>query len=286
MTPNQKHFFIIVNYNGGDHIISAIQSILLSKNISPHIIIVDNNSSDNSLEKCKMLFPDIIYISHEKNTGFASAANTGMRYAYKNSAATITLLNPDALLDQKCMSRIIQKTQNLDPCIASPIIFEDEKKSKVWFSGGKIDFIRMRAIHKTPKNLSKPLPENSFISGCVMTISRGIIDTIGFFDEGFFLYYEDADFSLRAQKNNLELYIVENAYAYHKELSEKTPEKKTYYLVFSGLLFFKKHAENIQKPYFFIYTKLRKIKNDLDRKNKKSLSYIVHEAFNDFKKRS
>ncbi|PID52686.1 MAG: hypothetical protein CR972_00560 [Candidatus Moraniibacteriota bacterium] len=285
MSSFQKHFFVIVNYNSGHHIISTIQSIFSSKNITPNIIIVDNHSTDNSLEYCKTKFPHITYISCKKNVGFASGANIGMRYACKNNAETITLINPDATIDPYCMHHIFQKIQKIGPSIASPIIFNDETKSEIWFSGGKIHSICMRATHKSPKNtLLEILPKNSFISGCVMTISRKIIDEIGFFDEQFFLYYEDVDLSLRAQKKNFTLCVVKNAYAYHKELSENMPQTKIYHLVLSGALFFSKHASIIQKPYFATHIFLRKIKNYYDRKRHAPFSKTVHKALNDLKK--
>ncbi len=278
MTTTEKHFFVIVNYNGGDHIIATLRSILSSHTITPHIIVVDNHSTDTSLQQCKNLFPHTTYIAHTENTGFAHGANTGIRTACAHGATTITLVNPDALLDTHCMERIIARSTSTGPGIFSPVIFTHRTKDTVWFSGGIIDFVRMRGVHKTPKNTEKPLQKHAFISGCVMMISREVINTIGLFDERFFLYYEDVDFSYRAQAQHFPLIIVADAHAYHKEISEKTPDKKIYHLVYSGILFFLKHGSLLQKMYFRTHIALRRIKNYCDRKTHKPHADSVHDA--------
>lgn len=278
--PHKKHFFVIVNYNSGSHLISAIKSVLLSRNVHPYIIVVDNASRDQSFRQCISTFPDLAYIANPKNYGFGKGANIGIKHALKRGAERITLLNPDAVLHESCMSKIFLFMDQHDIHIASPIIYNNDS---VWFSGGYIDFWRMRAVHRIPKDLLLPLPNNSFVSGCVMTISREVFEKIGLFDEKFFLYYEDADFSMRTQKNGFKIAVVKNARAYHEEVSEKNKESKTYFLVLSGLIFFEKHTQIVWKPYFHVHYRLRKLKNYFDLKRMSPLSESVYKALNDYK---
>lgn len=281
---NAKDFFVIVNYNSGHNIISCIQSILSSKGPQPTIVVVDNASRDNSLEECKSRFPKAIYIYNSHNIGFAAAANIGARYALERNARTVTFCNPDVILHKNCISYILHAIEN-GADIVSPIIYKDISRKEIWFAGGTVDFKKMRAIHK---KFSDPLstPPNAFISGCVMTVAAPVFQKIGLFDERFFLYYEDADFSLRAQKNDFTLRIAKDAYAFHKEVSEENKEIKTYFLVLSGLFFFSKHSYGIKKIYFHIHHILRKIKNYFDRKRNTPLAESVHKAFIDYKQRS
>ena len=280
-----EHFFVIVNYNGKNNITSAIQSILHTKGITQQqIIIVDNASIDNSLNTCISLFPSITYIKNEKNVGFATGANIGAHKAIDAGAQTVTFINPDVILDKNCMISIFDTMKKTDAAIISPIIYSDPRYTKIWFCGGKINFLRMRATHQKHRDLSRPLQKNSFISGCVMTISCYAFEKIGYFDESFFLYYEDADLSFRAQKKGLSLFIAKDARAYHKEISENHKEIKTYFLVLSGLLFFSKHTTFLQKIYLHIHLFFREIKNKFDRNNNKPLSQEVFRAFNEFKR--
>ncbi len=280
-----KHYFIIVNYNSGTDLINCVESILYSDDITPYIVIVDNASRDGSLEECKTRFPKFTYIYNTHNIGFAAAANIGARYCLERNAKTITFCNPDAIIDKKCAYILTSIVDTKKADIISPIIYK-YNSSKHWFSGGKISFLKMRTIHKhiSKKQFSQPFISTDYITGCVMTVSTDVFQKISLFDEDFFLYYEDADFSLRARKAGFTLGIIPGAKAYHKELSKQTNPQKTYFLVLSGLIFFNKHTHGLSKLWFYTYLKLRKIKNYFDCKKNKPLSQQVHKAYKDFDK--
>ncbi len=276
-----KHFFIIVNYNSGNNILSSVQSILQSRDIHPHIIIIDNASRDNSLEECRLKYPGLIYIYNTHNIGFASAANLGARYALERNASTITFCNPDAVLSENCASLLIHSVMEKNIGIASPLIFRND--TTIWFASGKIDFLRCRTTHSFSLKIAPSINYSTdYITGCVMTVHADVLKKIGLFDERFFLYYEDADLSLRAKKAHFTLGIVTSAKAFHKEISENTKDAKTYFLVLSGLLFFQKHAHGLYKLWFLLQFNLRKIKNHFDRNKKLPLAQSVYKAFCDY----
>ncbi len=277
-----KNFFIIVNYNSGSNILACIHSILQSQDVHPLIIVIDNASRDNSLEECRLKYPGLIYIYNTHNIGFASAANLGARYALERSATTITFCNPDAILSDTCTSLLIDAVTTKKLFIASPLIYKHDS-STIWFSGGKIDFLRFRTTHhKFQKATPAIISTTDYITGCVMTVHVDVFRKIGLFDERFFLYYEDADFSLRAKNEHFVLGIVTNAKAFHRELSENTKDTKTYFLVLSGLLFFEKHTRGLKKLWFLLHFKMRQIKNNFDLKKNKPLALSVYKAFRDY----
>ncbi len=282
---NKKHFFVIVNYNSGTNIIECINSILQSKKILPSIIIVDNASRDGSLEQCKLRFPNLTYIYNTHNIGFGAGANIGARFALERNADTVTFCNPDAVLDANCINSLINSLIPKNADIVSPVIYKYNSQD-IWFDGGKISFYKQRTLHK--KQSSNPqsnLYNTDYVSGCVMTVASNVFEKIGLFDEKFFLYYEDADFSFRAQKAGFKLAIDPKAKAWHKEVSEQENSQKTYFLVLSGLLFFSKHSHGLQKFFFNIIFKLRKIKNIFDLKKNKPLSQQVRNAYLDYDKK-
>ncbi|PID51636.1 MAG: hypothetical protein CR954_00770 [Candidatus Moraniibacteriota bacterium] len=248
-----------------------------------HIIVVDNHSTDTSLRDCQKRFPSCIYIRCTKNHGFARGANRGAREALDRGADTVTFCNPDAVLDPLCMTRLYKALHRHPDSIVTPHIYTDITRHKTWFCGGHIDFWRMRAVHTHPCNTTQPLGKNAFLSGCVLTVPQSVFARIGFFDERFFLYYEDVDFSLRAHNAGIALRIVPDAYAYHAEVSEDHKERKTYHLVLSGLRFFEKHAHNrVQKCYFALYFALRRLYNRIKGIHNNPLRTAVHRAYNDF----
>jgi GT2 family glycosyltransferase len=280
---SSKHFVVIVNYNSAAHIIPGIRNILSQRDVDPQIVVVDNASTDDSLAKCQRRFPTLTYITNHENIGFGAGANCGIRHACKNGAETITFMNLDASLEPDCLHRMIHAVESGAGDLVSPMIYRDQTKKELWFSGGHIDFWHMRAVHASPDDLSRPLPRNSFLSGCVLTISRRVFDTIGLFDERFFLYYEDADLSRRAQTHGFRLALVPKAHAYHEELSENNKDHKIYYLVLSGLLFFDKHTTPLTQHYFRLHYHLRRLKNYFDRKRNAPFAHAVHEALTAYK---
>jgi GT2 family glycosyltransferase len=281
MPYTKKHYFIIVNYNSGDYIIDCIDSIMQSQNIRPYIIVVDNASRDNSLESCKLQFPNLTYIYNSHNIGFAAGANIGARLALEKGASTVTFCNPDAVLEKTCANLLISTITSRNIDILSPVIYK-ENTNDIWFSGGHISFSKMKTTHTNPLPTTDLITDIDYITGCVMTVSADVFNKIGLFDENFFLYYEDADFSLRAKKANLKLGVLPQAHAYHTEISEQNKDQKTYFLVLSGLIFFNKHTPGFKKLWFKVHTTLRKIKNYFDCKKNKPLAHSVRKAYQDY----
>lgn len=277
----KRHFFVIVNYNGGDHITHCIHHILRSIDLHPLIVIVDNASTDQSLEKCKVKYPNLTYIYNTHNIGFAAAANIGTRYALERNATTITYCNPDAQLTPDCAYQLISAVTQDNYAIVSPFILDHTHK-KPWFCGGKVDYFHFRATHTYDQDLTQKIVKSDFISGCVMTVASSTFALIGLFDEQFFLYYEDVDFSLRTRSKNLPIGIVSKAIAYHDEISESHKNIKIYFLVLSGLLCFKKHVHGLQKIWFYLHFWLRRAKNRYDLRRSHPYAHSVYKAFLDY----
>src|SRR3989344_5741559 len=123
---------------------------------------------------------------------------------------------------------------------------------------------------------------SGYLTGCALFIKRELIDAIGFLDERFFLYYEDADYSFRASRAGFACLVVPGARVWHSEASRSNPQK-TYFLVYSGLLFFQKHASLIMSNYLAAYVTIRRVKNHLDRlRGRGGAAEDVHRAYEHF----
>ena len=99
--------------------------------------------------------------------------------------------------------------------------------------------------------------EVQYLSGCCLMMRKEVLEKNGFFDEKFFLYYEDADYSLRAKKNGFDLALAKNAICFHKESQSSNSKTKNHHLVKSGMIFFKKHYPKPLLPYFYLVLFLR-----------------------------
>jgi GT2 family glycosyltransferase len=165
--------------------------------------------------------------------------------------------------------------------ILSPLIKKGDGKS-VWFAGGEISWLRMRAQHTTKKD-NEALSDTQYVTGCAMLIRKAVFKAIGLFDENFFLYYEDADLCLRAKKHGFRSAVMKNVTIKHFEKSQQNMEQKNYWLVISGLKFFKKNTPGIWRPWVTCYLLARKIKNSLDIfGGKNPMAIVVKKAYKDY----
>lgn len=276
---SEKIAAVLVNYESGEDLLSALRSLLSLERYPDMLIVVDNASTDDSLLKAEQEYPGLRVIRNIENRGFAKAANQGISTACRYGATHVWLFNPDARARAESLSSLIVYSRQYPKGLLSPIIFDRHGES--WFSGGDIDFFRMRAVHKTILGTSQQ-DEQGFLTGCSLFIPRCLIDEIGFFDERFFLYYEDADYSVRAREAGYKLLVVPGSKVDHAEVSEENP-KKIYFLVYSGLLFFFKHASGWRKSYLHMYVTIRRLKNWADCLlfgGKEAIS--VRQAYGDF----
>lgn len=258
---------IIITYNNQHQIADCLQSVFenfkrLSRTESSYqegnIIVIDNNSKDETLrhiEKISNQHKNISLLKNNQNTGFAKAVNQGIKFAQEKFKSDFHfLLNPDAVLKEDCLEKMIchsreggdlefseGKFESLG--LVSPVIINPQTNQS-WFAGAKINWLKFKTEHS--KN------QTDYLTGCALLIPKKIIEKIGFFDERFFLYYEDADFSLRARKAGFDLKIVPEAICFHEESQSSTSETKDYYLVKSGLIFFHKHYLKFTLPYFWV----------------------------------
>ena len=248
---------VIVNYESGDDTAAALRSLCQAERCPDVFIVVDNASHDDSLARAERAVPELLTIRNTDNVGFAKAANQGIALARERSATHIWLFNPDARAHQETLVRLIAVAQQHPKSLLSPLIFD--ANGEVWFAGGDISWMRMRATHRR----AVADDPQDFLTGCALFLPLSALEEVGGLDDRFFLYYEDADYSVRARKQGYILRVVMEARVDHAEVSQSNPQK-TYFLVYSGLLFFFKHAIGVQRLYLGIYVTIRRLKNWLD----------------------
>jgi len=278
----QKTAIIIVNYNAGEALMTCLRSIYESQT-NPFVVVVDNASRDGSIEKCRQSYGRVQLIINSENVGFAAGVNSGIRFALERGASEVVLINPDAVVDKNCLQNLTQALRDPSVGIAAPLIYRLQDKT-LWFAGGWIDYKKQRVEHSVQIPQENEMIETDFITGCVMAIKADVFQNAELFDERFFLYYEDADFVKRVREIGWKAVVVPRAIAWHAEQSEAQPISKTYYLVLSGLLFFHKHAQGVERLRVMTYIKMRQVVCDIkvlfvgDEKSK-----AIQKAFKDFR---
>ncbi|MFA5777687.1 MAG: glycosyltransferase family 2 protein [Parcubacteria group bacterium] len=283
MKKAHKIFVIILNYNGKDAIKHCLDSVFCSDYPNLEAVVVDNDSKDGSFELAKNLYPKFHFIKNATNSGFSAGNNVGIRFALEKMADYIFLLNNDAFLEKDTLSKLVESAENSKAGIFSPIIYNES--GNIWFSGGKIIWSKMRAIHINERPNKKDAFSTQYVTGCAMLVKKEVFKKIGLLSEDYFLYYEDADFCLRAKKEGFDSMVVPTAKVIHCEKSELDLSNKIYWLVLSGLIFFKKNTPPAFRMLTHPYLYLRKIKNMADNLNNRNrYAPTVKKAYLDFKK--
>ncbi len=254
-----KVFILILNYNGKATIKACLQSVYQLGYQNFEVVVIDNDSKDGSIEEAKRLFSRAHFIKNDVNLGFAAGNNVGIRFALEKGADYVWLVNNDATVEKDSLTKLVEVgEQQPKTGILSPLILHTRTKN-IWFGKGVIDWIHMRTLHVSPPTLLQSFP-SEYICGCAMLIKKDVFKIVGLLDEKYFLYYEDADFSVKASRAGFGLLVVPTTHIFHAENSEDNPEKM-YWLVVSGLQFFHENTPASLRPWVMLYFLGRRIKN-------------------------
>lgn len=260
MTKSPSVAILVLNYNGETCLPKCLLSLQDLKYSNYTVVVIDNGSQDQSLQKAKNTFPQHVYLEKTTNTGFATGMNTGIEYAQAAGYDFVWLMNYDAEVLPDTLDALMGAYQANNKIQAmSPVI--KDSQGKTWFAGGHINFFRMRTEHSR-KIKSTTHYQTGFLTGCAPLFKTDLLRNVGNFDERYFLYYEDADLSYRLMKSGKNLYVIPEAVVLHAEKSQTNPQK-LYYLVHFGLLFFALHTPNTLRPYVVVYVTIRRLVNKI-----------------------
>lgn len=251
---------IIVNYNTKDFLGRCLESIINnSGDANCEIIVVDNNSSDNSVSLVRKSFPTVKLIENENNLGFGKACNQGIKASKGNY---IILLNSDCEVLKNTLPDIGQMIKNFD------------RSKRIGIIGGKIlnpdgtiqySYGKFPTVYSTILDGFKP-PERrkvqisgyetahnvDWVTGAFMIINRELFNDIGYFDEKYFMYYEETDLCFRAKAHDWQI-----KYDPSPQVIHKTP-----------------HASKKENIPFFIQVEIRNSHLYFFRKNRSYLSFL------------
>ncbi len=246
---------IIVNYNTLKDILNCLESLKKAGYIN-FVTVVDNNSSDSSLVKIAVDFPQVKIIPLKKNLGFAGGNNHAISLLLKQGFKFFLLLNPDTIINSDTINFLLEViTKDTKIGVVGPKIFSAD--GKIWSGGGKIDSVRFSGgligFGQDDSSQYNFIREVDFISGTAMLIRKEVFQQIGLFEEKYFLYYEDVEFCYRAKKEGFKIIYVPTATVIHQgsvSLKKNSPLHQ-YYMARNHFLFTFRNA-----PYFI---KLREL---------------------------
>ncbi|MCX7875239.1 MAG: glycosyltransferase [Melioribacteraceae bacterium] len=249
---------IIVNYNVKEFVLNLLDSIRKAKDsLDLEIFVVDNNSTDGSVEAIKEKFPDVQLIQNKKNVGFGAANNQALKIA---TGKYLLMINPDTIVKEDTFVKMINFFEKNEKCgIAGCKVLNVDGTLQLAcrrsFPGPWTSFTKVMGLSTLfPKsklfakyNLTY-LDENKTyevdaVSGAFMMMRKSVYDMIAGFDEQFFMYGEDLDLCYRTQKAGYKVfYFHETEIIHYKGESTKRSSIDETKLFYDAMhLFVRKH---------------------------------------------
>lgn len=261
---NKNLVIVIVNFNCADDTIECLNSLAGADLERVFIIIIDNNSKDNSVENLTAYFKNkrlahSLYKSNEKlrfnsgnevktkyhfikseiNLGFAEGNNLALKHCleskYFNSRDHILLLNPDTIIENNTLKHFLQIER--DVFISSCIIRSYDNPDTILSYGGfKIN--KLLGLVRPSKKNEKP----DYVYGGALATNFQTVEKTGLLPSEYFLYWEETDFCTKARKKGIPLLLIDSTSILDK-VGQSTGRGKlaNYYFVRNSFLYFKKY---------------------------------------------
>lgn len=228
-----KVAIIVLNWNGADYITNCLDSLVRLKmdKHSIEIVVIDNASTDSSVELVTSKYPKIKLIETGQNLGYASGNNIGLQHAIDTHADWVWIVNPDIRVSPDSLSSLLSATNSTTGILGSKSYFEkgfefhkDRYAPKdlgkvIWYAGGKMDWANVDSLHigvnQVDHGQYDQASPTEFVTGASMLINCRMLETIGLFDPKYFLYYEENDLCQRAIRAGWQLVYVPQSVVWH-----------------------------------------------------------------------
>ncbi|MBI2066326.1 glycosyltransferase family 2 protein, partial [Candidatus Woesebacteria bacterium] len=230
---------VILTWNGLKDTLLVLKDVggLSSDGIDCETIVVDNGSSDGTqqaLKGYKLPNMKFKFVETGRNLGFAGGNNIGIKRALKGGADLVLLLNNDVILKENLIVQLVKDALR-DPKvgIVSPKMYfakgfefhkdrykKDQKGKIIWYAGGDTDWDNVysshRGVDEVDRGQFEKTSDTDFANGACALIKKEVFKKVGYLDEKFFLYWEDADFSQRARLAGFRIIYTPKTHLWHK----------------------------------------------------------------------
>lgn len=185
------------------------------------VILVDNGSTDDTAARVRTEFPNVRIVPTGVNLGVAGGFNAGIVPAMRGGADYVLILNNDISVPPDMVERLVRAAEEDPRCgILMPKILYYDDRSRIWSAGARYRMfppaIVMRGLNKSDGPLYNTPTYLEYAPTCGLLIRSSVFERIGLFDDGYFFYFDDWDFSVRTQRAGFRICYVPDARLFHK----------------------------------------------------------------------
>ncbi|MBM3899206.1 MAG: glycosyltransferase family 2 protein [Gemmatimonadetes bacterium] len=213
---------IVLTWNSAAHVVPCVTSLLVSRSVSLSVLVVDNASTDATIERLQSSGLPVTIRQTGANLGYAGGNNVGIEQAMADGAEYVFVLNDDTEVAPDLLATLVRALE-ADPSAAAvaPTIVHETPADLVWWAGGSFRVARGLARHDGYGELASagsagPPRAVDSLCGCGILFRRAALEALGGFRADFFMYGEDVEWSLRARRAGWRLLHVPQARMVHK----------------------------------------------------------------------
>ena len=245
---------IVLNWNGKDLTIECLESLKQVNYSNFNILVVDNGSTDGSVELLKEKFPEVSILVLEKNLGYAAGNNRGFDSLKPDQPEFVIFLNNDTIVDENFIEPLVKQllTHKKASQTVPKIYYENDPKL-IWYAGGIVNLWTGSIYHLGIRQYDGPAysktHKTKYATGCCFCMRYEEFKEFGGFDEAFPMYSEDVDLSLWIRAAGKQVWFVPDSKIWHKVSASLGGEFSFGKIVRKArgiFLLIKKHANLVQ----------------------------------------
>jgi GT2 family glycosyltransferase len=229
---------IVLNWNGREDTLECLESVLNIDYSAFEVVVVDNGSTDGSVEAIRRRYPTIKVIETGTNLGYAEGNNVGIRAASSSGTSFLFLLNNDTIVDPQILRNLVEVAAKIpDAGVLAARIYYKSDPYRIQYAGaewleGESNFIHIGRDETDADIKQEPVNDTAYASGCAMFFRSELVHKVGLLDSRFFLTFEETDWCYRARNAGYRCLVVSDAKVWHKGSASFGGEESPLYLYF------------------------------------------------------
>ncbi len=238
---------VILTWNNSIDTLECLDSVNQLDYPNLRIIVVDNGSTDGSVDRIRRRYQSIDLLVLDSNLGYAAGNNIGIQHALALQADYILILNNDTLVAPNMINELVQAAEaNPQIGMLGPLMYCAAPRDRLFAAGSVVRWLRgdtqNRGMFRSAEMLKQwAQPEAvDYIAGCAVMIKRSCLEAIGPFQVDYYINYEDTEWGIKARRAGFEVWYVPAAVMWHKisaTMGIASPAA-AYYMTRNALLFF------------------------------------------------
>jgi GT2 family glycosyltransferase len=252
---------VVLAWNHLEDTLECLESLVKSDSSQAAFSLVDNASSDDTLQVVAERFPEVELIHSDQNLGVSGGYNLGMQCAVEKGYEFILTANNDIQVHPEMIANLVRvMEEHPEAGMVMPKIFHYfGDRTRLWCTGGKWravpPMVKMTGLNQPDSPRDSQVREISFAPSCVLLLRRAAVEKAGYFDTGYFFYHDDWDYCIRIRQAGYKIFFAPEAKMWHKvSLSTQNSDKPRQWWVYYGRSTVRFYVKNFNRWYLFWFS--------------------------------